>query len=350
MKQETINRRIKEAKERNCEYLGDAEGTYKEPYQYGRYKFACGHDQDVKRVHFNAGKYRCSQCLLDKHENLASQHGLKILDHRPTDDADYKLYRLACSHTKLIAAYNLDKSSKFCEVCDEITRHESAERNGLELLNLEDTSDWMHRTYRYKNCGHTQRMLMSKVTNDAAPSCVICQRERWNKEAAAVGIELLELNVERNQANGIVKHRYKLPCGCEKNISTGCVRSNGFGCEVHSAYWSKKSVLYVLNLNTKDFNWLKVGVSSKLEKRVTDYKIYQKYSCDTLLLLDFKSLADATKVEKKFHKDFKSLRLPPCEMKMHKNNGTTECYPVSLQEEILAYLHEIKNRSEILNG
>lgn len=346
MKQEVIDRRIREAASQNCEYLGAPSGEYKETYQYCSYKFPCGHIQDVKRVHFNAKKYRCRTCLINKHENRALDHGTEIIDHRPNDDADYKLYKLACGHTKLIASYNINKSASFCESCDTTARHLAAERNNLELLNLEDATTWMSRLYKFKDCGHIQSILLSKVTNDNVPSCSACQKIRWQKEAEAVGAELLEMWVEKTDT-GISKHNYRLVCGCIKAVSTGCIRTNGFGCDKHSAYWKMKAVMYCIEITTPNLTWLKVGVSSKLAKRVSDYKIKSDYSYEILKEIDYESLAEATRFEKQFHKKYKDLRLNPDSMKLYKDNGTTECYPLSMSQQILEELSEL---SKDING
>ena len=85
MNSEVVERRRKEAIIRGCEYIGDAVGEYTAKYQYGSYKLACGHIQDIKRVHFLKGKYRCKQCLLDKYAQEAGATGLIITNHRPLE-------------------------------------------------------------------------------------------------------------------------------------------------------------------------------------------------------------------------------------------------------------------------
>lgn len=307
-------------------------GNYKARSAHGVYKLPCGHLQESKHAHIRDDKYKCKQCLLNRYEKEAQEHGMIILDHRPTDDADYKLYQMNCGHTKIAASYNIYKT--FCEDCDYDERHSAAERNGLILLNYKDTSKWLVRNYQYKSCGHIQSMYLQKVTSDNIPLCTQCQVIRWQDEAAREGIEILELHVEQGD-NYVHKHLYKLTCGCTKLLTTGAVRVGVYSCDVHSTYWNKKSVMYLLKFQVGDFIWLKLGVSSNLPRRINDYKIKHDYLLDKLKIVEFDTLSLATTFEKQIHKKYKDIRLNPDLMKTYKDNGTTECYSLDMQDELI---------------
>ena len=232
-------------------------GDYKARSAHGLYKLPCGHFQEVKHAHVRDEKYRCRQCLIERHVKEAEEFGLEILDHRPcSDDADYKLYKMPCGHTKIAASYNIYKL--FCDECDVVDRHTAAERNGLILLNYEDTSKWMYRNYQYKSCGHIQSMPMQKVARDEVIACKQCQINRWREEAEREGLELLDLCAAEKGNNYVHKKLYKLSCGCEKYLTTGAVRVGVYGCDNHSTYWNKKSVIYLLKFQVEDFSWLKL--------------------------------------------------------------------------------------------
>ncbi len=316
----------------------DVIGDYKAKSAHGLYQLPCGHLQESKNAHIRDGKYKCKQCLLDRYEKEAAEQGMVILEHRPTDDADYKLYQLSCGHTKIAANYNVHKLS--CDDCDFIERHDAAERNGLILLNYKDTSKWMSRNYQYKSCGHVQSMSLQRITKDDVPICSQCQLDRWQNEAAREGLEIIELHVQKSD-NGTHKHLYKLTCGCEKLLTTGAVRVGVYGCDNHSTYWNKKSVLYLLKFQVGDFVWLKLGVSSNLPRRVNDYKIKHDYLMDKIKLVEFDTLANATVIEKQIHKKYKNSRLNPDLMRQYKDNGTTECYPLEMQLELLMNMEVI---------
>ena len=81
-------------------------------------------------------------------------------------------------------------------------------------------------------------------------------------------------------------------------------------------------------LESLGFTWIKIGVTSNLPRRILEYKIHSPFRVVSESTIEFPSLAEATKTEKRFHKKLKYLRIEPKLMKGYMQNGTTECYPM----------------------
>lgn len=316
------------------------------PSQYKSYQLACGHISEHKYTHVRAGLFRCQKCKQDKYTSEAKAAGLVIIDGNPTNDADYKLYKyLDCGHEKLLTSYNVaNLKHGVCLICEEKRRYAEAERNGLELLNLEDASKWMHRDYKFISCGHTQSILLSRVTNNTVPSCRICNELKWFKEAKDEGLEFL--GVSRKKEN-VTLYNYRLPCGCIKPMTTGTVRLGVWACNNHSNYYCKPSNVYLFEFVAEGFSWLKLGLSSKLERRIGDYKMKVPYNCTKLYVVPTKSNREAVIYEKALHASHKSSKLDYLSMKEFMTNGGNECYPMSMKDYFIYTLMDFERE---LNG
>lgn len=332
------NTRQKVAEKYNLEIIGDAVGNYVNKHAHKHYRLSCGHFQDMKCSHVAVGRFRCRSCVIDKHENTAKMYGLEIIDHNPTNDADYKLYRiLSCNHTKLIATYNVDTFE--CDVCIDEKRYVAASRNNLTLLNGADSSVWNRRNYKYNSCGHIGSLRILDVENGCIAPCYTCREIRWKEEAASEGLELLGQTTEEKQTlEQGTYYDYKLPCGCVKNLQVGNVRCGVWACDTHSNWWNKSSNVYLIHFKTEGFEWLKLGVSRDVVKRITQYNLLASCEHKLLKVVPFTNFKGAIDFEKSLHKKYKSVNLNHELMKQYKGNGWSECYPMSLAETLIEEL------------
>lgn len=321
--------------------VGKAVGTYSAQYAHKLYELECGHRQDIKKQHAKAGKFRCKTCLVQKYESFATMNNLTILDHKPTSDPDYKLYKFAdCGHEQLFASYNI-KFGVSCSTCTTNSRITAANRNDLVLLNIECTDKWMHRDYKYKKCNHVQSMKLQDVENNNIPECKQCRKDRWVEEALSSGLVFIGES-ETTLSNNGKYYKYEMPCGCVKDFKVGNVKRNVWACNIHSNFWNKRSNLYVIKFTDilSDFSWLKVGVSTNVQRRISDYKLKSECTHDILFVKEFDSYREALTFEKRIHSKYKEFNLDHSLMKNYKQNGWSECYTLDISSELLSELRK----------
>lgn len=334
----------------NKEYpklIGDAIGNYSAQYAHKLYELECGHRQDIKKQHAMAGKFRCKTCLVKKHEDIAELNNLAIIDHTPNSDSDYKLYKFKdCGHKQLFASYNIKLGVK-CASCTIQSRFDAASRNNLELLNVGCSDKWMHREYKYKKCNHIQSMKIQDVENNNVPECRQCRKEGWIEAAISAGIVFIGESDSVFPNKGKY-YKYEMPCGCIKDFKIGNIKRNVWACDTHSNFWNKKSNVYIIKFTEilSGFSWLKVGVSTNVNRRINDYKLKSKCVHEILHIREFNTYKQALTFEKSIHFKYKDINLDHNTMKNFKQNGWSECYPVEFSSEFVSI---IKDKEEI-NG
>jgi len=328
--------------------LGDSVEQHSIPSQYKRYKLKCGHVSEHKFTHVRAGLFRCNECKQRKYKQEAELAGLEIIANNPVENTDYKLYKFkTCGHEKLLTSWNVTNLKHgACFVCEEAQRHADADRNGLELIDLDDMSKWMNKNYKYKSCGHIKSIRLQDVAKNDIPKCIECRTLKWKEEAKIAGIEFIGLSSSVS-LNENLEYDYRLPCGCVKAMKTGNVRRNVWACDNHSNYYSKASTVYLLEFSTDNFRWLKLGFSSRLERRISDYKMKVPYVCEHLYVVNTSSNREAITYEKAFHASHKLSKLNYNSMKEFMTNGGNECYPMSMKDYLICTLMDFEKE---LNG
>ena len=263
MKYEELDQKLQEqASHHKATLLGYGKELHKIPRNYRRYLLHCGHEQDIKYQHMAVGKFRCKECIKDKCEIAASEIGAEIIENLPLkDDADYKKYRLRCGHVKLMAPYNLNAS---CTECNENLINTKSEEANITILSKQSGSY----VCKFNTCGHIQNIKRSSILNNNIPKCFECVKIRYQIEAEAVGLKYISKTSVKDREYGYYGE-YILPCGCSKLIKPGNVRKNSWGCEIHSSYWNKEAVLYLIEIKTEKFSWLKLGVTSNIGRRIS---------------------------------------------------------------------------------
>lgn len=330
--------RLEEAKSRGLILIGPALGVYKHQSAHLHYLLPCGHTQDIKACHVKVGKFRCQSCVKENHIREARLLDLELIDHAPTDDADYKLYKSkSCGHERVMPAWHIsrqvEKGFIECQICVSDRRFEAAERNGLVLI-ADESEKWMYRKYAYKLCGHEQYMKIQDIAKDIVPSCETCRITRLHTEASDRGLTLLKMNVEKE------KHLYELPCGCTKAFKAGNIRRDVWACDNHS-YLNKDAYLYVLEFIEDDFSWVKIGKSINVADRIKN--IESAAYCEALYISPKRKSHEILKIEDELHKQFSKVNLEYDIMKFKMKNGWTECYDISSKYEILNKVRSIFN-------
>jgi hypothetical protein len=306
--------------------ISKALGSYAQQYQYGHYLLPCGHSQDIKKQHVKSNRYRCRECLLLEYKAQAQSCGLEVIDFKPTSDTNYKRYKfIGCGHERILDFSAVKNKSVECTECINISRNEAATRNNLILIDLNDCSKWMHRQYKYCDCGHIQSIKLQDVSNDKIPKCIECKKLRWQDEASNAGLKLLSACSEDTGYSN-----YLLPCGCTQKFKIGNIRYNKWACKEHSNFWTKPSNVYLISFTTESKSWLKLGVSANVKQRILDYKLKCKYDASVIISKTFQTYKQALDFEKFLHNKYKENNILHSEMKEYMQNGWSECYDLSL--------------------
>lgn len=237
-----------------------------------------------------------------------------------------------CGHTKKVGIKSLRRNTPFCEVCYENELALRLHSLGFKLLTkLSGGSRYATKTQSSQRlvscnyCGYWKLVVPNNSQNWKL-QCRSCQRTQAESH---IPEEFLLINkVDRSyvklahmfcgnsftyQLSNLKRHSPKCPF-CGKNI--------------------KNSFVYLIRLSIPNYpSIVKVGKSNNPYLRILDLttgKCEIKFIC----AIEFESESKAFAFEKSIHNKFNDHNLPPQECKKYLRNGFTECYPVSLLEEI----------------
>lgn len=208
---------------------------------------------------------------------------------------------------------------------------------GLEYLGgADEILPAYYRKYRHINCKHIENLIPANVRAKQV-ACKICVFEKHTKEAADQGLKIL-------RKFNTTSYNYLLPCQHEQSIHISAVRTGEWMCrECNESYFSKPSQLYLLRLEAGGFSWLKMGYTNNLKVRVRSYKLSPSVEVKVIKLVNLSSGREAIHLEQKLHSKYFNYRLNPGSMKRHhKQDGYTECYPVSMIYCLLDEFNQIE--------
>jgi hypothetical protein len=269
-----------------------------------------------------------------KLEAEAAKAGLVLLG--PGKSAFYRTYRrIECGHEAQYVTTSIRKyESVRCKQCDEANLVEESTAAGLVLLG--PGKDKNYRTYRRIECGHEAQYTLHSIRECGSVRCKQCDDKRFAEDAAKAGLVLLGPGKDRFYRN----YRWQ-SCGHEAGYQLGAVRNGHVRCQVCDATaWSKPSNIYLLQFAADDGNtWLKLGVSSNIDYRISRYGLLDEVRLiERLATIPFETGKAATAVEKALHISLRKHRIHSGQMKDYMKSGHTECYPVTMRDEILEAL------------
>lgn len=296
---------------------------------YNFYKFnGCGHTAFLQPTHVRRNNVECKTCQHEKVVNLAMVSGDHILFR--TKPSTYMVIR-NCGHTVESATSNIGVARQRCSLCFDDSLKESADTNGYIYLGSEGGS---YRKIKFKKCKHEKIVQFSQIVKGNAV-CRECQELDYKKQAEENGLTLLNRTQDRYAV-------YELPCGCQKELRIDHVADGSWICDTHSdTYYSKPSMVYLLEIKKDNFSWLKLGFAKNLELRTTGYGL--KDAVVTYVkTVPFETGRKAMLFEKALHSKLKESKLHKDLMKeYHTSSGHTECYPVELKDVILQELNSV---------
>lgn len=314
---------------------------------YGYYELPCGH---FSFLHYGSvrksSSFKCDICQEQRTKDRVIGTGLEFVSkfegsleipkHRWCDYGYYK--HTACGHIGLFIHKNaINKKTNYCKECTEISYRKLAVESGLMVESFSRPTEggtlYIDVTLP---CGHSKTIQTGNF-KDGNWKCQECWYSELLDTASSQGLEIL------HKLHGAY-YRCKLPCGCEQDIFLSNIKSGSWNChKCNDSYYNKSSSIYLIKFSTNDFEWLKLGFSRNVENRINNFKISGNYEYTIITTLDIISGEKAVQIEKQIHREFRSHRLNPDEMKRYYTcSGFTECYPTSVLNKLIKRLEETK--------
>ena len=317
-----------EAKESGLELLGQGKSS-----QYRTYKFInCGHQQELRVGHVRGKRVRCAECLEARFNIEASRAGLTIVGKGRS--ANYRKYRFeSCGHLKEICVTQLRKSkSADCDVCFQARLVKAAESFGVEIRSKATRKAYY--ICRCLVCSCESEIRISHLWKGTF-RCLECHAKKLSQEASIFGVTLVGLG--RNAHKRLYRFN---DCGHSQEIHVASVRSGEFVCNTcEETARDQQSRLYLLHIKNGADEWLKLGYTKTMSTRIKNYRLLEHSVVSLIKEVSFETGREAHRREAVIHKKYSKHRLSPKDMMVfHRASGYSECYPMTLLDQLLSEL------------
>lgn len=314
-------RLIQEAINSGCRLLSPGRSK-----QFRLYKLPCGHQKEVTTSNMRNGSFQCDECISINLDSQAKQAGCKIVG--PGKTTDYRLYELPCGHVAEKTIKQIKVNEFNCDDCLEIKLLSEAEIMGLVILGKGKDRD--HRKYLLP-CGHSKELITSNVRKKTV-GCTECIDERMSEDAIKAGVVLLGPS-----SKGAQYRKYNMNC-CNyvQDIQPGVIRNGYFKCHgCNTSHLDRPSTIYLLRLAHSGQEWLKLGYSEDVNKRIKEYGLDPNALIELVCTVGVKTGEEALALENDLHKKYNEFQINSNLMKPHMSkSGHTECYHVKIKNLI----------------
>ena len=136
-------------------------------------------------------------------------------------------------------------------------------------------------------------------------------------------------------------YEYKLPCGHTREAQAHAMQIGSVLCHTcNETHYDMPSNVYLLYIERGGEQWLKLGYAKDVDHRVSKYGLPESAVIPPLAVVPFDTGYDALEYEKALHGQYGAHRLSNERAKElgMEDSGHTECYPVTLVEQLLAEL------------
>lgn len=338
------NRLANEALSVNLELIGKSlDGDAKRR----NYRFvACNHTRDIATGDVRVGSFSCSECYSKEFEKAVDDSGLENLgkSHSKGTAQYYNIRYKLCGHERLaIQSHLITKTVGDCQVCFEKELSTSV----LETYNVAvlEKLTKTNRLIRFNSCGHTRVVGLSNLRAGHI-ECKVCQLHKFAREAKEAGLTYLKpTSTEENPSR---KHLYLAECGHSLTLKPNAVRMGHWTCRIcDSGYLDRPNSIYLFEITCGDFTFLKLGYSQKPEYRKYDYKLLKDSSESLLKSVTVKTGREAIILENALHAKYKKSNYKSSDMRKYlTESGFSECYPISLKDELLTELYKLELQKE----
>lgn len=221
------------------------------------YKLNCGHTQNIRILSVRNNKFRCLGCVRDELKKCASSVGLELITKEHLLRMEYRF--ISCGHRQFIVNQSVKTNIFTCSTCIKEKHKKEAEAVGLELI--EQEVNGRRHVYRFNSCGHTQSIKNSNVRINIF-RCSTCLNLRLKKEAEAVGAVII------GKCKNLSSRIYKFnSCGHEQSVTIMSIRINSFRCQ--------KCYLDSLENDAKLAGLMLIDSTQKIKS----YKLYRFINC-----------------------------------------------------------------------
>jgi uncharacterized protein len=318
-----------EASQAGLVLLGPGKDGSRRTYRW----IKCGHEAEYEPGAVRNGRVRCQACLDQKLIDEATNAGLVLLG--TGKSAHYRTYRwLSCGHEAEYQIFAVRTGAVRCQICLDQKLVDEADAAGLVLLGPGKVHTY--RTYRWQACGHEAEYRLDHVRIGGV-RCQTCLDQKLVDEATNAGLLLLG----PGKRTGYRTYRWQ-SCGHEAECRPVQVRIGRISCqECDATAWSKPSNIYLLQFAADDGNiFLKLGVSNNIDNRIKTYGLIDSVKLvEHIVTIPTDTGKEATLLEKSLHTKLRKHRIHPDQMKDYLTiSGHTECYPVTMRDEILKAL------------
>lgn len=267
-----------------------------------------------------------------KHEKEAESRGLQLISH-DSESKILKLYKfINCGHKQLIQPGHVRNNNFICKQCKEIEQTSLLLSNGLQIIEEKPLSDPNYKRFKFLSCGHTKTATL-QAAKDNEISCKKCQTAKIKELAGLNDFELI-----RRCPDDYRYAFYKLKCGHERRTQIGNANRGVCCCNIcNASYTDNKSSVYLLKIKIKDYEILKIGFTSKVERRVKDIST-DNVNITIEGVKYFETGRQAQSFEYVLHTMFKEFRLDKEEVRPYLRSGWSECYSLEIYKEVMKML------------
>lgn len=274
---------------------------------------------------------------IEKRKQIALSKGLEYLGrltHSETIErerlCDYGTYkRLECGHEQVLNHKNVSRlKTLYCKKCTDEGHIKLAESFGMTFIGFSrPTRGGTLYIDVTMPCGHFKSIQTGNLANGSF-SCHLCFLESLSQICKSNGMRYVG-------PLGNNLHSVEIPCGCVVTKHISNLASGHWSCPEHkSSARYHSGFIYLFQIDYSGKSWLKLGYSSNLHLRAKAYSdlplgVTLKHS----VYYDDGRVAE--KIEKNLHRQLRSNRIDPAEMKEYMFNGFTECYSIDHVDLIL---------------
>lgn len=256
----------------------------------------------------------------------------------------YRCIINACGHTSDYYLANLEKTdeSAKCIICYDQEYFKRLANNGIEMLEYTSTTENITKNhkkvgrFKFVKCGHEFNAIRHHVGADKT-KCQDCYKKEVSDLLNSNGYTFVKKTTP-------VKSIYKFnSCGHSREFfDSAALRGNAICRECNVSTYDKPSYIYLLEIETDSWSFVKLGYGKDIKNRVREYRLVKECKVTVIKTVYFETGMSALLVEKSLHKKYANQRLNPDDICVYFNRqGFSECYPKAMQDTLLKELEEL---------
>lgn len=326
-------RRVEYAENANLTLIG--KGRNKE---YGEYVFNdCGHSQEITYQAVKKGPphYACKTCQETTYALEAATYGLILLG-PGSSNVTRSYLKSDCNHTLDLRPSHIKTGGFECKDCqlEEFTDIFKQAGLTLEVPGTRPKS-W---AYTCNYCGDSDEARPAHVKAGNF-RCAGCLEQKHIAEAEVNNLELIADSLRPGYAMYQLKS-----CGHEQEIRIDAVRRNNFACHsCDESHLKWPASIYLAKVELNGISLLKLGKAKNFDLRAMRYGLPENAEITLLRVVQLSTGRLAQSLERKLHVALGGQLDREETSQLFTLSGSTECYPLSRQRDILNALAKLES-------